>query len=208
MRVSALKVSIPFKRESVSQAFILYPCIRYFFQCFNSLQTGKRITREAVIADAEITMNTFPFPSNGKADHKSELTTYHVKQNDKFPFPSNGKAYHKAEWAGSAGPFGSGFHSLQTGKPIQRIYRLPVWHRVSMFPFPSNGKAYPKYFYRDDLLAAAAKFPFPSNGKADCEEQLTTDLAGTFNRRKFLVPEDSPVGDRDALTKTPQKNHN
>ena len=63
---------------------------------------------------------------------------------NKFPFPSNGKAYPKKEWCTQVQGAPKSFHSLQTGKRIQRqVYNFLIFYLLK-FPFPSNGKAYPK----------------------------------------------------------------
>ena len=88
--------------------------------CFNSLQTGKHIQSEKGMLDVNGQPNKFPFPSNGKAYPKRVGEAKHMADTLKtFPFPSNGKAYPKEMLAGAS--FGDhSFHSLQTGKHIQR----------------------------------------------------------------------------------------
>ena len=90
---SYMQVSIPFKRESVSK-------------------DHTRSTRNAW-------QTQFPFPSNGKAYPKENLLKIDAK-GDRFPFPSNGKAYPKIQKKFLDPRFQKGFHSLQTGKRIQR----------------------------------------------------------------------------------------
>ena len=137
-------------------------------ECFNSLQTGKRIPR-GTTSFKVIAEMTFQFPSNGKAYPKdmcnlekgyysevsipfkresvSQGDSYNNRDNRyyMFQFPSNGKAYPK--WTYLSGPLMSskGFNSLQTGK---RIPSAIAAHGFSAgdagFQFPSNGKAYPK----------------------------------------------------------------
>ena len=87
---------------------------------FNSLQTGKPITR----------MAAFSMILNGV-----EL----------FQFPSNGKAYHKlpGEKEKRSSPLLS-FNSLQTGTRITSKPYLFVGAILSEFQFPSNGNAYHK----------------------------------------------------------------
>ena len=59
------KVSIPFKRESVSQV-TCKNAKGEEYQSFNSLQTGKRIPRHCNDTWSK-TLTEFQFPSNGKA---------------------------------------------------------------------------------------------------------------------------------------------
>ena len=137
------EVSIPFKRESVSQASRL-----------KWAHSPKRL---------------FQFPSNGKAYHKvlgidpgiahtgrfnslqtgKRITRMNLWQYllciDQFQFPSNGKAYHKVAAAKEHYINTLSFNSLQTGKRITSANVRPRGQGgVSQFQFPSNGKAYHK----------------------------------------------------------------
>ena len=111
-------VSIPFKRESVSQANRV--CSGEGVENrFNSLQTGKRITRVFATTLA-ILFAVFQFPSNGKAYHKNpHNSTQSLDRNC--------------------------FNSLQTGKRItSRSAKINPQSVNKTFQFPSNGKAYHK----------------------------------------------------------------
>ena len=116
-----MKVSIPFKRESVSKVDTPVDAERHFGQkfqfpsngkaypkClntdlsiesaspgFNSLQTGKRIQSLYRMHDTRPWDQEFQFPSNGKAYPKAIKVFYAHVVNQKFQFPSNGKAYPK-----------------------------------------------------------------------------------------------------------------
>ena len=136
-KVTAVIVSIPFKRESVFQA-------------------------RSIIA-MPVSPRWFPFPSNGKAYSKLENVVFEpwdhffvsipfkresVFQgyNDSvgvfceimaFPFPSNGKAYSKPP---------------QLGNPDRT---------KNLFPFPSNGKAYSKFRTHDgSAIPTQVSIPF------------------------------------------------
>ena len=103
-------VSIPFKRESVSQVWI--SCCRWTLQkfqfpsngkayhklkmkwtlkqrsaCFNSLQTGKRITSYPVAVPKTNAIAMFQFPSNGKAYHKANRQETLLRANRKVSIP-------------------------------------------------------------------------------------------------------------------------
>ena len=132
----------------------------------------------------------FQFPSNGKAYPKAgwnmnvKLQTQTVSIPFKreslskvvnvvvplkpflFQFPSNGKAYPK--FAGTENfrkYITNGFHSLQTGKPIQSSLGYSALFWQLSFQFPSNGKAYPKDVSTRSKIFQIV-FQFPSNGKA------------------------------------------
>ena len=60
------RVSIPFKRESISKVAILRTIDAYENPSFNSLQTGKHIQSGLASIIVEI-VKSFQFPSNGKA---------------------------------------------------------------------------------------------------------------------------------------------
>ena len=135
------RVSIPFKRESVSKG----PRKR---------QSVRRVR--------------FQFPSNGKAYPKWGASASGASCVS-FQFPSNGKAYPKLchKMIYGTRPRGC-FNSLQTGKRIQSRSRL-VFQNVryeNWFQFPSNGKAYPKEIHRGIRGGECPPFQFPSNGKA------------------------------------------
>ena len=112
------RVSIPFKRESLSKVKRSKHLPPQSHKSFNSLQTGKPIQRNGTLYIVGLDI-AFQFPSNGKAYPKQ------VQQCPKpspilFQFPSNGKAYPK--------------ETSSSGKMVS----------ILEFQFPSNGKAYPK----------------------------------------------------------------
>ena len=112
-------VSIPFKRESVSKVLTPREIREHTDFSFNSLQTGKRIQRHILDIDDAVSL-MFQFPSNGKAYPKSIHTPMCLSCiGNEFQFPSNGKAYPKDLMS----------HTIETD---------------TKFQFPSNGKAYPK----------------------------------------------------------------
>ena len=96
------RVSIPFKRESVSK--VLPP-----------KQTA------TALGKAE-----FQFPSNGKVYPKAvAFLKFRLTTNGAFQFPSNGKVYPKTRRSRGRGErAGKSFNSLQTGKCIQRYPNL------------------------------------------------------------------------------------
>ena len=163
-----VRVSIPFKRESLSKEPPTWrdrDRLRHKFQfpsngkaypkdlflsnynqllafSFNSLQTGKPIQREKT---------AFTF--------SDETISFNSLQTGK-PIQRCVKCVYPPTILGS-------FNSLQTGKPIQRKDRRRVQNRVRCkFQFPSNGKAYPKNKESKWLGVFAHTFQFPSNGKA------------------------------------------
>ena len=120
MRAITSSVSIPFKRESVSQADEVGQAGAGDRICFNSLQTGKCIS--------------------------STLRPYCITLSEKFQFPSNGKVYLKLwlPFTHHDNPALVGFHSLQTGKCISSYWLLIENSQRLLFQFPSNGKVYLK----------------------------------------------------------------
>ena len=111
---------------------------------------GKAYPKVTVFAPINADAQVFPFPPNGKAYpkrcesrqwrqfrrlvsipseresiSKAIKSTHRVSYNQPFPFPPNGKAYPKSDSlrAGFSAVFG--FHSLRTGKHIQRPQPLP-----------------------------------------------------------------------------------
>ena len=117
-------VSIPFKRESVSKAiqFLLYK--EKTNEVSNSLQTGKVYPKNnGVRSNLEARLVSIPFKRESVS--KDKIVDHVVKmsapsESNKFQFPSNGKVYPKY--------YTTPFDLLQ----------------VILFQFPSNGKVYPK----------------------------------------------------------------
>ena len=132
--------------------------------CFNSLQTGKRITSVKVFG------MLFSFFSYVSIPFKRESVSQASLSGDvglarEFQFPSNGKAYHKLNLEKQTLPNRS-FNSLQTGKRITSLAKSPIWERFQKFQFPSNGKAYHKAKTAKRQQTTQVRFQFPSNGKA------------------------------------------
>ena len=140
-RATVERVSIPFKRETTSQAQLcLEPETRRSAFRFPSNGNAYR-KRAAEIGDSQVEM--FRFPSNGKPHRKiSWFNAYSVGQTWAFRFPSNGKEEHK--------------------RGERRTTRNPR----HLFRFPSNGNAHRKETaVRISQQEAVEMFPFPSNGK-------------------------------------------
>ena len=96
--VEGTRVSIPFKRESLSKVNTISVCEARQYISFNSLQTGKPIQSRGIpiVPDKNCDTNGFQFPSNGKAYPKMEMFgDKSLSRWDAFQFPSNGKAYPK-----------------------------------------------------------------------------------------------------------------
>ena len=158
-------VSIPFKRESVSE---LGWCHSQFQKgiCFNSLQTGKRIWTYRLRWGVRSNRVSIPF----KRESVSEPGSFcWMARHHWFQFPSNGKAYlnfelrkrrrtlklvsipFKRESVSEPGLTTLtvlmrhlSFNSLQTGKRIWTLIRRfgSILIHLYVFQFPSNGKAY------------------------------------------------------------------
>ena len=98
-------VSIPFKRESVSQA-IKCLCRNPKTLEFQFPSNGKAYHKFPNSRGKERLCKRFQFPSNGKAYHKKDYAPKPIKE-IQFQFPSNGKAYHKRPHfkpSGAVGP--------------------------------------------------------------------------------------------------------
>ena len=112
------EVSIPFKRESVSKEK-QRPLRHLPRQSFNSLQTGKRIQSQFDLFMGWLTA-MFQFPSNGKAYPKSIMWGTEPSAIVVVSIPFKRESVSK----------GSCRKPSRSGRRFQ---------------FPSNGKAYPKY---------------------------------------------------------------
>ncbi len=110
-------VSIPFKREGVSELNLLLRELIILLSSFYSLQTGRRF--QTVHSPIETSVYfTFLFPSNGKAFPNISFSHFTCDYTKQFLFPSNGKAFPNY---------------------IEGDYCKVCWE----FLFPSNGKAFP-----------------------------------------------------------------
>ena len=128
---------------------------------FNSLQTGKRITRLWKSVTLLVQKEGFQFPSNGKAYHKTIPAGQLVSEEFvSIPFKRESVSQ-GSSIKDRRSPRNSSFNSLQTGK---RITRVTVPHRlvlVLQFQFPSNGKAYHKTMKRfKQFLLRFVSIPF------------------------------------------------
>ena len=174
------KVSIPFKRESVSKDMSLSSFLT-IVRGFNSLQTGKCIQRGLIVCFWSKLNDCFNSLQTGKCIQRLQSHPRLKLPKLPFQFPSNGKVYPKMSRNGNSSHRHGCFNSLQTGKCIQRKLPIPpemvVWlcfnslqtgkciqrwrHKLKIhlklqrFQFPSNGKVYPK-FVRGSLNISAS----------------------------------------------------
>ena len=164
-------VSIPFKRESVSEpgkSGFLAQTIEFQFP-----SNGKAYLNAYSSCPHSWALITFQFPSNGKA-YLNWLRSRGGKSCPlvSIPFKRESVSELRKEACKSLGGFVS-FNSLQTGKRIWTDYRARFGGRLNRFQFPSNGKA---YLNISSLKTGGLilEFQFPSNGKAylnDCNIQ-------------------------------------
>ena len=112
-------VSIPFKRESVSKGNPLFsrPAERMKFQFPSDGKAYPKLVNLGFGYSGSEYFVSIPFKRESVS--KETFLWARIAQRRWFPFPSNGKAYPKLEyWYFEHYMFG--FHSLQTGKRIQR----------------------------------------------------------------------------------------
>ena len=141
------RVSIPFKRESISKVFIPIRGIisMHMFQFPSNGKVYPKPFAVAYKAESGEKIIEFQFPSNGKVYPKAKFTPDGVFKCTEFQFPSNGKVYPKKNFTfffistvSVSIPFkresiskgqprvhrnqnqNRSFNSLQTGKYIQR----------------------------------------------------------------------------------------
>ena len=156
-------VSIPFKRESVSEQFQAEGVVSHTVTCFNSLQTGKRIWTKALNGCGSVTkIVSIPFKRESVSEPRN-VETAAVKSMVSIPFKResvsepclvqdrsvgicfNSLQTGKRIWTElnhDVKAIEHGFNSLQTGKRIWTIHREGFPDSIQEFQFPSNGKAY------------------------------------------------------------------
>ena len=140
-RISSVteKVSIPFKRESVSK--------------------GRGYRSPVVVMQVSI-----PFKRESVSKDDTKRIGQHT-DTGKFQFPSNGKAYPKFCF-GFTGLTRFLVSIPFKRESVSKAHRDVVLVTIDWFQFPSNGKAYPKHLYIGVSTMSNKVFQFPSNGKA------------------------------------------
>ena len=139
------KVSIPFVRESVSKgngggAKPTQNMTKFPFPSYG--KAYPKSSYDSVIGLRDLL--TFQFPSNGKAYPKIMVFSFQDSLKE-FPFPSTGKAYPKTSASPDSFIAAEGFHSLQPGKPIQRMsYFLRFAESFSKVSIPFNRESLSK----------------------------------------------------------------
>ena len=118
-------VSIPFKRESISERRLEH-LWRFTERSFNSLQTGKHIwTRNHMTHAIQVERVSIPFKRESISEPK-KLAEIVNTLSAKFQFPSNGKAYLNPSLIPPS-PRSPSFNSLQTGKHIWTSYIMALY---------------------------------------------------------------------------------
>ena len=148
-------VSIPFKRESVSQV----PTI----STYRTL-----VTKEVSI----------PFKREG-GSQVCAFSILVLSPSVMFPFPSNGKADRKGYGVGRWRDAINRFNSLQTGRRIasmRLLYSCLESKRYVSIPFKREGGS--QGVWRGTLERCYQSFQFPSNGKADRKNHIQADKTG------------------------------
>ena len=115
--VTLEKVSIPFKRERLSElsVFSIYRLLIKVSIPFKRERLSERIMPKSKTVNAM----------------------------GKFQFPSNGKGFPNLNGALECSRAGMGFNSLQTGKAFRTTKGHPPLPHPDKFQFPSNGKGFP-----------------------------------------------------------------
>ena len=160
------RVSIPFKRESVSKAYSKPLPPKYYWFQFPS--NGKAYPKLGLVPRLAAPCVSIPFKreSVSKAFIFVSIVVGLIVS---IPFKreSVSKAFvgpHRGHWPLNRG---QRFNSLQTGKRIQsRDEVREAAQEALKFQFPSNGKAYPKGQCWRRRSCRRRVFQFPSNGKA------------------------------------------
>ena len=138
--MARLSVSIPFKREGLSEPVLALLFSAFISTRFNSLQTGRSFRTEMHYPDREYEEYCFNSLQTGRS----------------FRTCGEWKQRHIGV---------KGFNSLQTGRSFRtRGFIDTVMAINRKFQFPSNGKVFPNSDDPDEIKAIL-KFQFPSNGK-------------------------------------------
>ena len=117
----ALRVSIPFKRERLSEQEVRH-IDNIITISFNSLQTGKAFRTKSVATSALRRINkvSIPFKRERLSEHRMDMFI-HLSSGFKFQFPSNGKGFPNEYVKEKKGDIDMSFNSLQTGKAFRTL---------------------------------------------------------------------------------------
>ena len=137
-------VSIPFKRERLSELRKKLLFLRLWIFCFNSLQTGKAFRTLAEGASVYWSFVSIPFKRERLSEHIQILV---VVEREKVSIPF--KRERLSELVGLYYVLNLEFwrfNSLQTGKAFRTKKTDTAERRCGKrFQFPSNGKGFPNY---------------------------------------------------------------
>ena len=163
-------VSIPFKRESVSQEARGNDRDVTVTSCFNSLQTGKRITSKiihlSIFADL-----MFQFPSNGKAYHKQPNVPTPTRCHRKvvsIPFKRESVSQEKltAHHSLKKGDFVSIPFKRESVSQVPTLIPLTLPLTLVSIPFKRESVSQVRAVVKGKRVLVIVGFQFPSNGKA------------------------------------------
>ena len=156
------KVSIPFKREGLSEHNTRYTYQYHRKKSFNSLQTGRTFRTIKGVTHNDFQKVSIPFKREGLSERPAihaELDMY-----KRFQFPSNGKDFPNKIKTGLANPRNLEFQFPSNGKDFPNKIGRCCCKEDKKFQFPSNGKDFPNNVsFRSGVFSI--KFQFPSNGK-------------------------------------------
>ena len=179
------KVSIPFKRESLSQGYHRRQNTCPRTRSFHSLQTGKPIASLMKLTFERNWTHLFPFPSNGKAYRKSRCGSARDSRADCFHSLQTGKPIASYRGRRQCVLGVNSFHSLQTGKPIARHLNTHE-HITEMWSFHSLQTGTPiARKFRHIRLCVPVSFHSLQTGKPIASGRFRT---GQGNIRNVSIP--------------------
>ena len=138
--------------------------------CFNSLRTGKGISRAGGRIRSQPSPS-FQFPTNGKGHFKGREPES-LDDLFEFQFPTNGKGHFKSGTPETHASIATGFNSLRTGKGISSYRTSRLRMGGGWFQFPTNGKGHFKRLLAGLTCVLPSKFQFPTNGKGHFKSTL------------------------------------
>ena len=162
------EVSIPFKRERVSQSKAEKP--KFARRSVSIPFKRERVSQCCGLIVSAVSSSSVSIPF--KRERVSQLRQEISKDTRflMFQFPSNGKGYLNLNRCLRYGTRFR-FNSLQTGKGISIYYNNQRGASPPQFQFPSNGKGYLNLRV-PTLCIAYNRFQFPSNGKGYLNLQI------------------------------------
>ena len=160
------EVSIPFKREGLSEHIRKHGNVPCLCASFNSLQTGRSFRTQAQPDQNPDVDKSFNSLQTGRSFRTIRIEASHTLD-PRFNSLQTGRSFRTSQLKKSTRLPLSCFNSLQTGRSFRTTYTLRCYKIVTCIvsiPFKREGLS-EQSFYSHSSSFTVTGFQFPSNGK-------------------------------------------